>query len=605
MSPPPPPPPPPPPAAPIAYRQYAGGFTCSNYYVRNFAKNTEIRTDWACGAKCDGNATNTVCSCACQPDSSAARANTDKADRDAAADAEKQRLAAIAAAAAAAEAEKQRLAAIARAQAKAAAKALYDAAVVASNNAEATAKAARELWEKQKAEYTLASNAIPPAKLVYDNSQMTVDNAKTKKADFDDALAQQTAANALLATATDLLSKGNNTSEASIEKTFGENVAFMKNAADFANTTFGIEKEYNAMTADWTAFNAAKTALAATDSKKISEMTAATDKLVETYNTFAAAKTVYGIAVIKAMKTSSTDVDYIKTSKSEMDSLGLIYDISKEYTELSNAWSRVTKSLEASNVTETIINYNAYVPTKTAFTNALLLAQNKKAEADFQTSLAAGKDAVAKWQKSNTTGCRNLQTTATTDQNMLDQDIKCDDTEYISGYAKVSGFNAAPIDPNISRDNIGNYLAVKYSCCTAPSGAKGVQGKAGLPGLEGAPGMIGSPGPAGISGPTGKKGDTGDIGEEGGKGPMGDQGADGQDGEEGLPGKPGKTVKVPYIRQLPGPMGEKGKMGPRGQLGAKGPDGTNTPAPNYGFSELDRTIALLDVKQKADQYLRG
>ena len=432
-----------------------------------------------------------------------------------------------------------------------------------------------------------------------------MDNAKAKKAAYDDAVAQQTVANTLLTTSTDILSTANKASLTNLDKTVGEHAAFIKNAASFPNTTFETEKEYNAMTADWTAFNSAKTALAAIDSKKVSEVTTATDKLVEAYNKFLTTKTNYSNAVLKAMKANSKDSEYVNNSKIEMDTYGTIYDLSKEYNALINAWKQVIKNQESSNVAELITSYIAYVPTKTAFTNALLIAQNKKAEADFQSKLAAGKDAAAKWLKNAPKGCRNMQTAATTDQNMLDQDIACNDTEYISGYSKIAGFDAAPVDPNVSRDNIGRYLAVKYSCCTAPTGAKGAQGKAGLPGLDGAPGPTGPAGPAGVLGAMGKKGETGDMGEEGGKGPRGPPGDDGQDGDEGLPGKEGKSVTVPYIRQVSGPMGKKGEMGPRGQQGPKGTDGKVIPAPNYGFSELDRTIALLDVKQKADQYIRG
>jgi hypothetical protein len=188
---------------------------------------------------------------------------------------------------------------------------------------------------------------------------------------------------------------------------------------------------------------------------------------------------------------------------------------------------------------------------------------------------------------------------------MLDQDIACNDTEYISGYTKVSGFDAAPVNPNVTRDNIVQYLAVKYSCCTAPEGGKGPKGKKGLPGLDGAPGIIGPAGPDGVEGPPGPRGEQGDMGEEGGKGPRGDAGDNGKEGEAGPPGKPGKSVVVPFIRQVPGPMGLQGEMGPQGKKGPKGPTGMITPAPSYGFSELDRTIALLNLQEKINNYLKG
>jgi Collagen triple helix repeat (20 copies) len=515
------------------------------------------------------------------------------AERAAAAERERQRLAAEAA-----ERERQRLAAEARARAK-------KAAEDEMNAAKAAIKPVLDAWENKKKEYEAASKAVPPLKLVYDNAQMALDNARAKKAAYDEAIAQQTAANALLTSATDLLSKGDAKLKENLEKTFAENVAFMKSAASFANTTFEIEKQYNEMSTDWTAFSAARTALAAVDSKKTSELSDATDKLVETYNKFIASKGVYNAAVIKALKANNADSEYVKNSKTEIDTYGLIYDLSKDYNAMTAAWANVKKSVDASDASAAIINYIAYVPTKNAFTNSLLIAQNKRAEADFQTKMAAGKEAAAKWLKSGSKGCRNVQTAASTDQNMLDQDIVCNDTEYISGYTKVSGYDAAPVDSNVTRDNIAQYLAVKYSCCTAPEGPKGPQGKKGLPGLDAAPGAIGPQGPDGVPGPVGKKGEQGDMGEEGGKGPRGDTGDDGKEGEPGHAGKPGKSVVVPFIRQVPGPMGPRGEAGPQGKRGAKGPDGIIKPAPSYGFSELDRTVALLNVKDKINNYLRG
>ena len=467
------------------------------------------------------------------------------------------------------------------------------------------ANAANTAWEKQKADYAAAVNAVPPLKIVYDNAQMAVDGANAKKAAYDDAVAQQTAANALLTTATDRLVKANNTARANIEKTFADDNTFLKNAAGFPNAAFGIDKEYNTMSADWTAYGAAKTALGKVDVSKVSEVTAATDKLVETYTKFGGSKGEYNKAVINALKSNNTDADYVKNSKADADTYGPVYGLTNEYNAMVAAWTKVTSSVNASDTSGAIINYVAYLPTKTAFGNALLIAQNKRAEADFQANLTAGKDAAAKWAKSGSNGCRNLQTIASTDPNMLDQDITCNDTEYISGYAKVSGFDAAPIDENVTRDNIGKYLAVKYSCCTAPAGAKGPQGKKGLPGIDGLPGPLGPPGPEGAVGPAGKQGPQGEMGEEGGKGPHGEQGDDGQDGKQGIQGKPGKSVKVPLIRQLPGPLGLRGEEGPRGKDGPKGPDGIVKPAPVHGFSELDRTVALFNVQEKINNYLRG
>ena len=523
----------------------------------------------------------------------------------AAAERERQRLQTVAAEAAVR--ERQQLAAAAKAAAE---KAAADAAAKAAakkkwEDAEADAAAKLKALGERKAEYTTASNAVPPLKVVYDNAQMVVDNAKAKKSAYDDALAQQTAANTLLTSATDGLSKGNTKRQENINKTVGEDSLFLKYAASFPNTTFGTDKEYNAMTADWAAFNAEKTALAAIDANNVSNITIATDKLVETYNKFLTSKGAYGASVMKALTSNNTDREYVKNSTNDMKTYGLIYDITKEYNAMANAWTNVTTSLGKSDVSGVINNYNAYVPTKTAFTKVLLIAQNKKAEADFQTNLAGGKDAAAKWLTGSAKGCRNIQTIATTDPNMLDQDIACNDTEYISGYNKVSGYNAAPVDPNVSRDNIGQYLAVKYSCCVAPEGTKGSRGKQGLPGIDGNSGLIGPVGPAGPVGPVGNKGDSGDMGEEGGKGPAGDKGEDGMSGAAGPSGKPGTTMNAPYIRQLPGSVGQPGQRGPKGLQGPKGPDGVIKPAPVPPFSEVDRTIGLLNLQERINNYIKG
>ena len=654
-----PPPPPPPPPVPIGYRQYGGGYTCNEYHVRTMAKNTEIRSDWGCGANCPGGrGVNTSCGCACRADSAGARANTDTADRlereavaRAAADreriareareraareaaererlareareraereriareqAERDRIAREAAAKAAREAaERERIARearekaardeaarVARIKAKADAKTAWDAAQVIANNAQA-------VWAKQKAEYDTQIATLPSLKLVYDNAQMVVDDIKAKKASYDEAIAQQTAANALLKLATDSLSKSAVGTRERLDKAYAEDSILVKNAALFPNTTFGIEKEFNTMSANWIAYDAAKKELSAIEASKVSDITTATEKLIETNNAFTTSKNTYSAAVISALKTNNTDSTYVKDSSSDAELYGPVYGLTNEYRAMVNAWTNVTKSVQASNASGAIVNYNTYLPTKTAFASALLVAQNKRAEANFQARLAEGKDAAAKWTKNGANGCRNIQTTASTDQNMLDQDISCNDTEYISGYTKVSGFDAAPVDPNVTRDNIAQYLAVKYSCCVAPAGAKGPQGKKGPPGTEGLPGVAGPPGLVGIAGPTGKQGPQGDVGEEGNIGPIGEVGDDGNEGEKGETGKPGTSIKMPFTRQVAGPMGNVGEMGPRGMQGPKGPDGVITPAPKTGFSELDRTIALFDVQDKISKYIRG
>lgn len=508
-----------------------------------------------------------------------------------------------AAAAAAAAAAKAAADAAARAKAKADAKAAWDAA-------QATANAALAVWQKQQADYTNAANAVPPLKLVYDNAQAAADAATAKKAAYDDAVAQQTAANALLKTATDALAKADSSTRNNLDKSFTADSDFMKNAAIFPNAnnpatkapnaTFGTDKEYNAMSVDWAAYNAAKTAASSVDPTKLSDLATATDKLIEAYNKFNASKLAYGNAVIAAVKASTVDSNYVSSNQTIATTFALA-----EYKPMADAWAAVTNALNNSDASAVILNYNAYVPKKTAYLNALLIAQDKKAEADFEMNLAAGKDAAAKWASSAAKGCRNIQTNASTDDNMLDQDIVCHEDEFISGYKKVSGFEAAPADPKVSRDNIAKYLAVKYSCCAAPAGAKGPQGKKGLPGLEGAMGVNGLQGPPGILGPQGEKGEKGDAGPEGIKGPKGESGDDGEDGAMGPQGRAGKSMKVPEMRYVMGPEGPAGKMGPEGPRGPKGKDGIIKEAPVLPFNELDRTIALFDVQNKINTYLRG
>jgi hypothetical protein len=499
---------------------------------------------------------------------------------------------------AAAEIDRLQAAAKAKADAQAAAQAALDAAQNASANALAALNA-------KKGEYETAKKNVTPAQEVYNNAQNEVNGAKANKAAYDDALAQQTAANVLLTAATAALFAANTKAQENVNKTYAEDSTLLKNAASFPNSTFGIDKQYNEMAADWAAYNAAKTALSTIDTKNLSSVTTATDKVVEMYNKFLTSKGVYSNAVISALQSNKTDSTYIENSTNDMKTYGLIYDITKEFTAMTNAWTNVTTSLKASNASEVIRNYIAYLPTKTAFMKSLLIAQNKKAEADFITNLAAGKDAAAKWVLTGTKGCRNIQTIASTDPNMLDQDIACSDTEYISGYTKVSGYNAAPIDPNVSRDNISQYLAVKYSCCIAPEGTKGQRGKQGLPGVDGDSGGMGPIGLVGPNGPVGNKGDIGDSGEEGGKGPAGDKGEDGTMGAAGPPGKPGTSMKAPYIRQLPGPMGQIGQEGSRGVRGPKGPDGVVKPAPVESPSPLDKTIALFNLQEKINNYMNN
>ena len=472
----------------------------------------------------------------------------------------------------------------------------------AFEQAKAASDAALATFTLKDAQYAKARNTVLSLKTVYDNAQMVLDNAKAKKAAYDDALAQQKTANELLTNAATTLSRSNVKIQGDLNKPYAEQAELIKNATVFPNTTFGIHKQYNTMSINWTAYNAAKEELSKIDANNVVDSTTATNKLVETYNKFIASKEAYTSAVIPALQSSTTDIDYIRNNNAIVDTYNLR---DKQYSTMIDAWAKVTKSISVSDIAGTLANYNAYLVAKTAYSTALLVAEGKRAEAEFQMKLAAGKEAAERWAKSGTNGCRRIQTVATTDENMLDQNIVCSDTEYISGYSKVSGYNAAPVDPNVSRDNIGQYLAVKYACCTAPTPPKGEQGKKGLPGLDGATGQMGQAGVDGIVGPVGAKGESGETGEEGGKGPRGDAGDDGINGEAGPPGKAGTSVKVPYIRQVPGPTGRTGQQGRQGPKGPKGPDGVIKPAPVQPFSELDRTIALLDIEDKINKYMNN
>ena len=515
-----------------------------------------------------------------------------------AAEKERQRLAAIAAAA---EAERQRLAAIEKAAREAAervrvkglAKTAYDNAVTAAANAFSA-------YTAQQSQYDAAVNAAVPLKIAYDNAQGSLNNTRAKKATYDAAMEQKNAANRILTTAATSLSSTNTNIQEAINRTYAEDSAFIINAGLFPNTTFGTNTKYNAMSVDWTAYTVARTDLTAIDSKKIVERTAATDNLVEKYNKFNTSKGTYHTSLISALKSNTADRTYVENSKNQMELYRIIYDITKEYNAMLAAWTSFTTSLNASpvNVSEVITKYRAFIPTQTEYKTVLLIAQDKKAEADFQTNLAAGRAAAAQWLTSGTNGCRNMQTIASTNKNMLDQNIACNNTEYLSGYNPVYGYDAAPINPTVSRDNISQYLAVKYSCCVAPEGDKGARGKRGLPGLQGSVGAIGPKGPEGIEGPSGLKGRIGDLGEEGGKGPVGDKGEDGTMGAKGPSGTPGTSMMAPFIRQVQGLMGKTGKRGPAGLQGPKGKDGIVIPAPKQPPSALDKTIGLFNLQKK-------
>jgi hypothetical protein len=470
----------------------------------------------------------------------------------------------------------------------------------AYNTAVKAATAARSAWIDQVKEFDDEDKKISPLRTAYNNAKNAVDDARAKKILYDSAMEQQKTANTLLISASTSLSSTNTKTQEAINRTYTDDSAFMINAGLFPNTTFGTNNQYNVMSVDWTAYTVARTELAAIDSKNVVDSTTATTKLLEKYNKFNTSKGTYTTSVINALKSNTADRTYVENSKNQMEVYKIIYDITKEYNAMLAAWTSFTTSLNASpiNVSDVITKYRAFIPTKTEYATVLLIAQDKKAEADFQTNVAAGKKEAAQWLTSGTSGCRNLQTIASTNKNMLDQNIACNNTEYLSGYNVVSGFNAAPTDPNVSRDNISQYLAVKYSCCVAPEGDKGPRGRKGLPGLGGAVGAIGPKGPEGVEGPSGPKGRIGDLGEEGGKGPAGDNGENGDVGEKGPPGRPGTSMMAPFIRQVPGPVGKTGRRGPAGLQGPKGKDGMVIPAPKQLPSALDKTIGLFNLQEK-------
>jgi hypothetical protein len=51
-------------------------------------------------------------------------------------------------------------------------------------------------------------------------------------------------------------------------------------------------------------------------------------------------------------------------------------------------------------------------------------------------------------------------------------------------------------------------------------------------------------------------------------------------------------------------MGKTGEKGPRGMQGPKGKDGIVIPAPKQPPSALDKTIGLLNVQKKINNYVQ-
>ena len=444
---------------------------------------------------------------------------------------------------------------------------------------------------KKEMAYTNLSNGDVNAKqdiydniIAYNDALIIQTNANTVKKDADQAKKD----------ADKILTDANTKATTMMTSVLTTNKQFM-DAAISVNTITPVN-EFTSMSIAWTAYTG--TPIPSTTS------ITAENALFNNYSLFIDAKTQYiNIITNKLTSFKSTEATFISKNRESAEDLNAKgYMNIKVYNDLVSAFDSIKLT---DPITDVLKNYNTYIIKKRNFEMIITAAQGNKAQADFISKLNTSKENMAQWIAAAPKGCRRIQTIATTDSNMLDQDIVCSENEYISGYSSLRGYDAAPADPNVSRDNIEKYLAVKYACCTVPTGTKGSKGKTGLPGLEGNSGPIGLAGPVGPDGPAGNKGVIGDIGEEGGKGPMGDPGENGTMGEQGPPGKPGTSIRAPYIRQLPGTMGPPGKMGPRGIRGPKGADGKIEPAPVQPPSQLDKTIALINIQDKLDKYIRS
>jgi hypothetical protein len=444
---------------------------------------------------------------------------------------------------------------------------------------------------KKETAYTNLSNGDVNAKqdiydniIAYNDALIIQTNANTVKKDADQAKKD----------ADKILTDANTKATTMMTSVLTTNKQFM-DAAISVNTITPVN-EFTSMSIAWTAYTG--TPIPSTTS------ITAENALFNNYSLFIDAKTQYiNIITNKLTSFKSTEATFISKNRESAEDLSAKgYMNIKVYNDLVSAFDSIKLT---DPITDVLKNYNTYIIKKRNFEMISTAAQGNKAQADFISKLNTSKENMAQWIAAAPKGCRRIQTIATTDSNMLDQDIVCNENEYISGYSSLRGYDAAPADPNVSRDNIEKYLAVKYACCTVPTGTKGSKGKTGLPGLDGNSGPIGLAGPVGPDGPAGNKGVIGDIGEEGGKGPMGDPGENGTMGEQGPPGKPGTSIRAPYIRQLPGPMGPPGKMGPIGIRGPKGADGKIEPAPVQPPSQLDKTIALINIQDTLDKYIRS
>ena len=324
-----------------------------------------------------------------------------------------------------------------------------------------------------------------------------------------------------------------------------------------------------AMTSAWSAFTVTP------DPARTTDPVSATDTLIAKHNAFLEKKGAYTTAALQAMNSAKTNEGTFITTSTQNKEIVKTYIDVQIYDNMINAWNKYTKSLtDNDTITNILKNYTDYVSKKTTFGSALIIAQGRKADADFITLFTTTKRNIATWKSGATNGCRNLMTVASTDTNMLNQPIRCNDNEYISGYTKVTGYDAATSAPNdakdVTKDNVSQYLAYKYSCCAIPAPSKGYEGSRGLPGADGKSGEDGKPGPSGPVGERGIKGKVGPVGEKGAIGQKGYQGLQGKQGLPGAVGADGKNIMAPIVTQIEGPEGAEG---PSGEAGPKGPKG--------------------------------
>ena len=465
----------------------------------------------------------------------------------------------------------------------------------AKNDAENAVTTTKSTLDKATTAKNNASNALASAYTTLTTADTTKANALTTKNNaasvlstaqanetaYTDATGVKTSADAVSSTASQL--KTNAATALSNANTMltdadtrainaittvrtAEN-AFMAAANAFPNSAFTINT--TDMTSAWSTFTGTP------DPTKATDRVSATDTLIANHNAFIGKMNTYVTAVLQAMTNDKpNEAAFIATSTQNEEIVKNYIDASI-YNNMITAWNTYTTSLTNNNGITTILqNYNDYLGKRGKFKEALLIAQGLKGDADFTRDFAASKQTISTWKSNATNGCRNLTTVGSTDANMLNQPISCNNNEYISGYTKITGYDAATSAPNnaadVNKNNVAQYLAYKYSCCTIPTPSTGYVGSTGLPGANGASGADGAPGARGPIGDQGLKGLVGPVGDKGAPGAKGDQGSQGNQGSKGVVGINGKDVMAPIIRQVEGP---EGAAGPDGEAGPAGPKG--------------------------------